>query len=327
MDLQELVLGLEDPQTRPPDILAGIEDNGDAAVLRLTDDLAIVQSVDFISPVSNDPYRYGAIAAANALSDLYAVGATPRTALNICLFPDEIDPLALRQILRGALEKVNEAGATLVGGHTVRGKELQFGLSVTGTIDPAHVIRNAGARVGDHLVITKPLGTGVYVSAFRSGLINESDLSPALDWMLTLNRRPSELMANLGAHSCTDISGFGLAYHALEMAKGSNVALRIMAHQVPVLPRALQLIACGTKTSLTEQNRAATEHAIIVSSEALADQAAIFFDPQTSGGLLIALAPDDALGLVAMLNAEALHAYIIGEVVPAVGNTTLEVVS
>jgi selenide, water dikinase len=325
VDLNDLVAGLRDSWIRPKDLLVGFENNSDAAVFRLCDDLAIVQSVDYIAPVSNDPYVYGAIAAANALSDLYAVAARPRLALNVCVFPEDIDREVLQRILMGALEKVQESGAALVGGHTVRGRELQFGLSVTGTIDPRRVVRNNGACAGDWLVLTKALGTGLFVSAYRAGLIAENELRPALEVMLALNRRASELMVEHSAHSSTDISGFGLVCHALEMARGSMVTFRVFAAAVPVLAGALELIGRGATTSITEQNRRAAESNISVTQDISNEHEAILFDPQTSGGLLVALPPSDAQRFVDALKREDMDGWVIGEAVPLAGDILVDV--
>jgi len=319
VDLRDLVLSLGALQKRPAELLVGFENNSDAAVFLLRDGLAIVQSIDFIGPVSNDPFVFGSAAAANALSDLYALGAKPLTALNVCIFPSAVSTEDLADILRGGVAKVEEAGATLVGGHTVRGKELQFGLSVTGLVDPGSVVLNSGAQTGDLLVLTKPIGAGAMISALRAGLVKESDLSLLYESMMRLNHRASELMVEMGAHSCTDVSGFGLAGHALEMARASGTTFRLKFREIPVFPAALDLIGRGTKTSITSENERAAEGSIVFDPALREDERKIVYDPQTSGGLLISLKPGQAFGLVDRLRGEGLYGWIIGEVLPRGG--------
>ena len=295
--------------------MVGMNTADDAGVFRISDDVALIQTVDFFTPIVDDPHQYGQIAAANSLSDVYAMGGRPVTALNICGFPsDEVAPEVIAEILRGAQEKVIESGAVLVGGHSVEDVEPKFGLSVTGIAHPDDVKTNAGARVGDLLILTKPLGTGLLSDAYQNGEISEDDLQIAIDSMVQLNRIAAELMVAHGAHCCTDITGFGLLGHGLEMARASDVGLRIRASDVPRFDLAVKIAAHREGGGL-RRNRAARGHAVRFATEVDEPLRRLFFDPQTSGGLLIALAPDGADALLKSLIAKGIMARQIGEAV------------
>ncbi len=295
--------------------MVGMNTADDAGVFRISDDVALIQTVDFFTPIVDDPHQYGQIAAANSLSDVYAMGGRPVTALNICGFPsDEVAPEVIAEILRGAQEKVIESGAVLVGGHSVEDVEPKFGLSVTGIAHPDDVKTNAGARVGDLLILTKPLGTGLLSDAYQNGEISEDDLQIAIDSMVQLNRIAAELMVAHGAHGCTDITGFGLLGHGLEMARASDVGLRIRASDVPRFDLAVKIAAHREGGGL-RRNRAARGHAVRFATEVDEPLRRLFFDPQTSGGLLIALAPDGADALLKSLIAKGIMARQIGEAV------------
>ncbi|UUZ97503.1 selenide, water dikinase SelD [Paenibacillus sp. P25] len=225
------------PQAEPnPDLLVGIDTSDDAGVYRLSDDLALVQTVDFFTPIVDDPYSFGQIAAANAISDIYAMGGKPLTALNIVAFPIRtLDKQVLADILRGAGDKIKEAGITLVGGHSIDDNEPKFGLAVTGLIHPQKVRTNAGAKPGDKLILTKPIGVGILTTSIKKDKLTEEEVERVTRVMATLNKTAAELMANYEVHACTDVTGFGLLGHASEMAKGGGVGLRIVQEQVPVL--------------------------------------------------------------------------------------------
>ncbi len=310
---------------RDPRLLVGTETSDDAAVYQLTDELAIVATTDFVTPVCDDPYLYGQIAAANALSDVYAMGGTPTVALAICGFPTALGAADARAILAGGAAKAGEAGAAVVGGHTIRSPELFYGLAVTGTIHPRDVVRNAGARAGDALVLTKPLGTGLLINGVRGGQLAAAAFAAAAPVMTALNREASRAMVDARAHAATDVTGFGLVGHALGMARGSGVSLRISAARLPVYDHALELASGGVKTKGTTSNQAHYEASVRIAAGVDAARAGMIYDPQTAGGLLIALDGDRAEAFVAALRARGVaHATIIGEVVAADGDALFE---
>lgn len=299
-----------------PKLLVGFGTSDDAGVYLLEDHTALVQTVDFITPVVDDPEIFGQVAAANALSDVYAMGGRPLTALNVCCFPSRgIDRSVLSGILRGGASKVREAGAAVVGGHTVQDPELKYGLSVTGTVDSRRVVRNSTARAGDALVLTKPVGTGVIVSAYRDRRVSDATLREALAEMCRLNDSGCRCMLEHGVHACTDVTGFGILGHALEMAEGSGVGIRIRMEAMPLYEESLRLIRKGISTAMTRCNlklaRSRTRRVGDLSEE----QMGLLADPQTSGGLLIAIPEDRAEALVTALRAAGNHrAARIGEV-------------
>ena len=326
MDLSEIVKEFAGAAKSDPNLLVGFETGDDAGVYRLTDDLALVQTVDYITPVVDDPFLYGQVAAANSISDVYAMGGRPLTAMNCCNFPSRnIDRTSLRRILEGGFNKIKEAGATLVGGHTVRDDELKYGLSVTGLIDPRRILTNAAARPGDHLVLTKPIGTGVIITGYRRGLASEELLMRAVDWMAALNRSACETMLEFDPHSCTDITGFGLSGHALGMARGSKVRMRFRFRDIPKYEESLELIGQGVATSVTSSNMQVAQDSMIFSGPFSDEEKWLIVDPQTSGGLLISLPADQAQALVSRLRERGNPiATVVGEVVPADGRPGLE---
>lgn len=297
------------PQPHDPNVLVGYDTADDAGVFRLSDDVALVQTVDFFTPIADDPETYGRIAAINALNDVYAMGGRPLTALALVCYPQKEDLEVLGRILRGGQRAMNEEGVVVIGGHSVDDAEIKFGYAVTGTVHPEKVIRNAGARAGDKLVLTKPLGTGAITTAIKRGAASGRAIEAAMRVMTQSARRASEAMARLGAHACTDVTGFGLLGHAYEMARASDVCLRIDSVRVPLLPETLELIAQGMLTRGDRNNRAyvgdVVEFAVGVSREM---QSALF-DPQTAGGLLISLPPASTEEFVSEVDS-----FVIGEV-------------
>jgi selenide, water dikinase len=308
--------------------LVGRETGDDAAVYSLTDETALVSTTDFITPVCDDPYLFGQVAAANALSDVYAMGGRPLIALAICAFPEELASETAAAICAGGEAKVTEAGATVVGGHTVRNPELFYGLAVTGLISPKEIVRNVGARVGDLLVLTKPLGTGIMINAFRQGKVGEEELLETCRAMARLNARPSEVMRRFEVHAATDVTGFGLVGHALGMAKASGVGMRIWSEHLPTFPGVIELIDSGVTSKGAKLNRKAFAADVGFAGDTWGARETLPFDPQTAGGLLAAVAPGQARELLDALGEVAPAATIIGEVVeqPPAGNARFEMV-
>jgi len=306
-------------------ILVGAATGDDAGVFRFGD-RALVATADFITPVCDDPRRFGRVAAANALSDVYAMGGRPLFALNLCCFP-ELEgegAAALAGILGGAAEALVEAGAALLGGHSVRDPELKFGLSVVGEADPERLLTNAGARPGDRLLLTKPLGTGILINAFKADKLDEAGLEPALREMERLNDVASRLALAHGVRAATDVTGFGLAGHALGMARASKAALRFAFARLPVHAEVYRLIRTGVTTGCTVANE--ENVAGVLTDRAGLDrlQREVLFDPQTSGGLLLAVPPESAAPLLAALLASGHAAAEVGEVLA--GAPAIEVV-
>jgi len=276
--------------SKDPDLLVGFETSDDAAVYRVAPDLALISTVDFITPPVDDPYWFGQIAAANALSDIYAMGGKPLTALNLVMYPSEKLPLRhLTEILRGGHDKVMEAGASMAGGHTVDDNEPKYGLAVTGTVHPDRIYTNCGAQPGDILVLTKPLGTGVLFNACRSGKLRFKKLEPLLHMVASLNGKAMEITKEFDIHACTDITGFGIAGHAFEMAAGSNVQVTLDFNELPLYPNALKMYKKGETTKSNRANRKMSEGALEIAIKLKKEEEEILFDPQTSGGLLIAV--------------------------------------
>lgn len=296
-------------------------------MFRLSDDLAIVNTVDFFTPVVDDPFTYGQISAANALSDVYAMGGRPTTALNIVCWPQSGMPgEMLVEILRGGTEKAREAGCLVVGGHSVADEEVKYGMAVTGVINPRRIIRNVGAKPGDALLLSKPLGTGILMTAFKRDRLPTEYYDAAVRWMSELNAATSQAMLAYDVHAATDITGYGLAGHGFKMANGSGVTLRIEESDLPVLPGALELCAAGMIPGGGKRNREFFGPHVKISEEIADEMGEIVFDPQTSGGLLIALPEPDAISLLADLQrAGNADAEIIGSVVGP-GQFAIEVV-
>lgn len=296
-----------------PELLVGLAPSDDAAVYRLADDLAVIQTLDFFPPVVDDPYLYGQIAAANAMSDVYAMGGEVRLALNIAAFPEDLDPELLAEIVRGGADKVAEGGGVVAGGHTVIDQEPKFGLSVMGVVHPDAVLTTAGAQPGDALLLTKPLGTGILMSAAGSEGA-EAGFEAAVASMCALNRHPAHLARAAGAHAVTDVTGFGLAGHASEVAQQSGVTLVIDLDALPLLPDAARFAADGVVTGGGNRNVAHLGDRVAVEGDP--DQALVdvFYDPQTSGGLLIALPEAAADGLSEAISGGGGGCWRIGRV-------------
>jgi selenide,water dikinase len=312
-DLSKVLRAL--PQPSHPDLLVGTSTADDAGVFRLTPDLALVQTVDFFAPIVDDAYAFGQIAATNAISDVYAMGGEPRTALNVAAFPRDVPMEVLGEILRGGIDKAREAGVLVVGGHTLVDEEIKFGMAVTGTVHPDRIWRNVGARPGDVLLLTKPLGTAIVTTAAKRGDHVADALAAAITSMTTLNAAAARALRNVDVHACTDVTGFGLLGHAYEMAHGSDVTLAIDAAALPVLPRARELAAAGTSTGGCRRNRDWLADKVEVASTIPPDLVEIAFDPQTSGGLLVAIPEADARRAVdALREAKTLAAAPIGHV-------------
>jgi len=313
--LQEILAHLHAVQN-DPNLLVGFDLADDAGVYRLADDLALVQTVDFITPVVDDPFLFGQIAAANALSDVYAMGGKPLTALNICCFPrDGVSASDLARILAGALERVRAAGAVVVGGHSVLDPEMKFGLAVTGSVHPARLVTNAGARPGDRLVLTKPLGTGAVIGGARKGIVGADVLERAVRGMVSLNDRAARAAVDHGAHAATDITGYGFAGHALEMARASRAGFVFHYEAIPRYDEALDLFSQGIKTVNTAHNREMTAGTLRFEGSFRPEEETLLFDPQTSGGLLLSLPPGSAEACVGDLRASGdTAATLVGEV-------------
>ncbi len=285
------------PRAPNQNVLVGFETSDDAGVYRLTPECALVQTVDFFTPIVDDARTFGAIAAANSLSDVYAMGGTPVSALSIVAYPAQGDLEDLVEILSGGAEKMSEAGCAVIGGHSVADEEMKFGYAVTGTVDPQRVTRNSGARAGDTLVLTKRIGTGVISTALKRGFAEEEHLQASIRSMLELNRAAAEAMVAAGAHGCTDVTGFGLIGHAREMALASGVTLEIDAGRVEFLPGAVEYARRGALPGGLKNNRDFASCAVEVSRELPPEIESLLYDPQTSGGLLIALPEEGAAGV------------------------------
>jgi len=272
-----------------PRLIVGRETYDDAGVFVLSDDLALVQTIDFFAPIVDDPYRFGQIAAANALSDVYAMGGEPLTAMNVVGWPvDKLDIAILGEILRGGQDKVHEAGALIVGGHTIIDEEVKYGLSVTGRVHPKRVLTNAAAKAGDQLVLTKPIGTGLLATAMKQDRLSETAAEALYASMTRLNAHAAREAVRIGVRSATDVTGFGLLGHAYHLALASNVTLEIDRGRVPLLPEARNLAVSGLRTGGLERNSSYLESRIAWGSTS-ADDRALLQDPQTSGGLLVAV--------------------------------------
>ena len=301
------------PRVTNENVLVGFETSDDAGVYKLGPELALVQTVDFFTPIVDDPYTFGAIAAANSLSDVYAMGGTPVTALSILAYPGKGDLDDLEQILKGGAGKIHESGCVIIGGHSIADDEIKFGYSITGTVHPARFKTNCAAVPGDALVLTKKIGTGVISTALKQGVAADADVQAAVDSMMTLNRRACEAMLRFDVHSCTDITGFGLIGHAREMAVGSGVTIEIDVDRVPLLPGALQYARQGAIPGGLKNNREYASCAVEKTREIAPELEDLLYDPQTSGGLLISMAEADA----ARLEHEFDGARRIGRVLPA----------
>jgi selenide,water dikinase len=304
------------PEQRHPDLIIGANQADDCGVVRISEETAIILSLDFFPAIVDDPYIFGQVAAANALSDVYAMGGKPLTALNIVCFPEGDLPLELLgDVLRGGAEKVNEAGGIVVGGHTIKDRELKYGLSVAGIINPKDIISTGDAKAGDRLVLTKPLGTGIYSTALKEGKLARDREHLFYEIMTALNRAAAEEMRTFGAHACTDVTGFGLLGHSLEMAQMSDVTISFDAGAVPLLPGVLELAKKGYLTGGGMSNREFVKDSMHVLGELSGELEMVLCDPQTSGGLLVSLPADRAGDYVAAVRGRGVaQAVLVGEV-------------
>ena len=304
------------PQSDDPNLLVGFGTSDDAAVYRLSHDTAVVSTADIITPPVDDPFLFGQIAAANALSDVFAMGGKPLMCLNLAGFPSaKLDIAVLHKILAGAASKVIEAGALVVGGHTTEDDEPKFGLAVTGLVHPEKVWTNAGAQVGDRLLFTKPIGSGVLFNAHRKGWVSAEAMARCLEVITTLNQAAAAAAAGFTVHAATDITGFGLAGHSLEMAQGSGVTVVLDESQIPILPEALEMYRRGMTTGVNAVNAELVAGKIRYTAEAPAWRREILVDPQTSGGLLLAVPPAEVPGLLDALHGAGVEdAVLVGRV-------------
>ena len=305
--------GLDIP--RDPNLIVGIETADDAGVYRLSETLALVQTVDFFTPIVDDPFDYGRISALNSINDVWAMGGTPVTALAVTCFPKKgVDFSILGEIMRGGLHVLKENGVALVGGHSVDNQQIMFGYAVTGVIDPSRVVTNRGARVGDALLLTKPIGTGVVSTGIKFGKAGEEVTRASLETMLLPGREAARLMSEAGATAATDVTGFALLGHAWEMARASGVTLEIDSGSVPLIRGALELAAAGMLTSGDKSNRRYVGEDVTLGEGVTRELASLLFDPQTAGGLLISVADERAAELLASLRERYPDASVIGRV-------------
>ena len=303
-----------------PNVLVGFETGDDAAIYRVTDEIALVLTLDFFPPIVDDPFDYGAIAAANAVSDVYAVGGRPIAGLNIAGFPDVLSREVIATILEGGATKAAEAGFAVLGGHTIRDDEPKSGMAVTGFVHPGKQVTNAAARVGDKLVLTKPLGTGIIATAGKAQVVNPEDLATAVKSMSALNRDAADAMVAVGAHAATDVTGFGLVGHLMGMAKASGVNARLWRDSLPILPGTLEMIDAGMVPGGTHRNLSSLGEGVTWDEKLTDADRFLFADPQTSGGMLISVAEESVDELISRLrDVGSLAHVVIGEIVPGSG--------
>lgn len=311
------------PPERYPELLVGLAVSDDAAVYRISDEVAIIQTLDFFPPVVDDPYEYGAIAAANAMSDVYAMGGEVVLALNISAFPPNLPPEILAEILRGGADKVAEAGGVIAGGHTVDDKEPKYGLSVMGLIHPDRVLTKAGARPGDVLLLTKPLGVGIITTVLKAGVADPAHVAPAIESMKRLNRRAAQLIqaprVSGSVHACTDITGFALLGHGYEMAEKSGVQLRFRLDRLPFLDGAIEYAEQWLFPAGTCNNESAYRHGVTFDPGIAEEVQQLLYTPETSGGLLVAVAPEAAEALLSLFSEAEHPCWVVGEVVEGKG--------
>ena len=304
------------PLNQDPNLLVGMETSDDAGVYKISEELALVLTADFITPPVDDPFLFGQIAATNAISDVYAMGGKPLACLNLVCFPSgDLPPEVLQQMIEGAHSKILEAGATLAGGHSTEDEEPKFGLSVTGLVHPKKIWKNSGAQVGDRLILTKPIGSGVLINAHRKGLVPEAQLNACIELITTLNRTAAEVLANFEVHACTDITGFGLAGHGYECADGADVTFHINLGKVPIMDGSLAMYTKGVSTGVNRANRDLVKDHVEFRVELPPKHDQIVYDPQTAGGLLVAVPEKQAAEVVEKLKAAGVsHAVEIGRV-------------
>ncbi len=299
-----------------PGVLVGLEAAADAGIFQLRDDLALVQTVDFFTPIVDDPYDFGRIAATNSLSDVYVMGGKPVTALNIACYPAKGEPDILAAILNGGVDQAAAAGVAIIGGHTVDDPEIKYGLAVTGIVHPQQIVHNHTAQIGDALVLTKPLGTGILSTAVKRGLLSDASIRQLTDSMLQLNRAASETMVAMGVHAATDVTGFGLLGHAYEMASASGVTFRIEANAVPLLPEVLHFAEQGCIPGGNRNNAEFVQDHVQVRESLPPLLVKVLHDPQTAGGLLVSLEPGKVREYLDRLGEQGVVARQIGEVIP-----------
>jgi len=313
------------PKNEDPNLLVGFETSDDAGVYRLTDEIALITTADIITPPVDDPYTFGQIAAANAISDVYAMGGRPITCLNLTMFPSKkLEPEVLHQIVAGALSKITESGAVLAGGHTIDDDEPKFGLAVTGVVHPKKYWSNRGARPGDVVILTKPIGSGVLFNANIKKWVSDEAMKECIGILTTLNRKAAEVVADFEVHAVTDITGFGLAGHCYEMVKGSQVTMEFSMDRIPIMREALEMYKKGVTTGVNNYNRELVAGAIRFEKDLPPWHKEIVYDPQTSGGLLVAVPESQGESLVKSLQAEGIRwASIVGKVKPLIDSAHL----
>jgi len=298
-------------------LIVGLERADDAGVYKITDDIAIIQTVDFFTPIVDDPYWFGQIAAANALSDVYAMGGIPKTAMNLVAFPiKHMDISVLRQIIQGGLDKMKEADVVLVGGHSIQDNELKYGLSVTGFIHPDRILTKKNLKIGDHLILTKPIGTGIINTAIKGGLASDEIIQKVTHLMAALNQDAAEIMSHYPVHACTDITGFGLLGHLAEMIEDSEFGIEVMNNMIPIIPETFNYARMGLVPAGAYKNREFRESLVKFDLSVDRLMQDVLFDPQTSGGLLICVKEDRSDDLLTELREKGMNdAAIIGKVV------------
>jgi selenide,water dikinase len=307
-----------------PELLVGLAVSDDAAVFKISDDIAVIQTLDFFPPVVDDPYDYGAVAAANAMSDVYAMGGRVVLALNISAFPADWPPEIAAEILRGGADKVAEAGGVLAGGHTVEDEEPKYGLSVMGMVHPDHVRTKAAAQPGDVLVLTKPLGVGIITTALKGEVADPAHVGPAVDSMKMLNRRAAELIQQIGVHACTDITGFALLGHGSEVAEKSGVQLRFYIDELPFLEGATGYAEQWLFPGGTCRNEEAYQHGVTFGPGISEEMQQLLYTPETSGGLLVSVSPDKVDALTELFAQEGHPCWVVGEATKGAGILVLQ---
>lgn len=311
--LDDILCGLH--PVKNPNIIVGLDTPDDSAVYKINENTALVQTVDFFTPIVDDPYVFGQIAAANSLSDIYAMGAEPITALNLVGFPtDKLDKSILKEILRGGMDKMAEAGVCLVGGHSIDDPEIKYGLAVTGLVHPEKVLTKQGARTGDAVLITKPLGIGIIATALKAGMASSSAVQDITNAMVTLNKTASEVIQDIGVHACTDITGFGLIGHAMEVARSSSKAVCLHASTVPVFKDALEYASMGLVPMGAQNNRNFYDPCVVYREHISPEMKDILYDPQTSGGLFITVDPEKKDRLIERCKEREVEVFLVGEV-------------
>lgn len=302
------------PKMHDDNLLVGIETSDDAAVYKLTDDIATIQTLDFFTPVVDDPYTFGAIAAANSLSDIYAMGGKPTVAMNIVCFPSCLPIDILGEILKGGADKVLEAGAVVIGGHSVEDDEPKFGLSVMGVVHPDKILKNHGCKVGDALILTKPLGTGIINTAIKAELASKEVYNEAVNIMTTLNKYAGEIITKYSINACTDVTGFGIMGHGYEMATASDITIKLFKNNIPIVSGAEEFAKMGLVPAGTYNNKKYLlgKYELINVEQWIED---VLFDPQTSGGLLISLPKKEVDDIMRELNKLDIKSAVIGEVI------------